>query len=103
MMALSLIPVDEITQKSTVDGKLDVSAQALHLMEWFHDKFFKWVNNPKCQSCSKENTQSVEQTDCTAEEREMGGGRVEVYECGDCKHKTRFVRYNNPVTLLETR
>jgi peptide-N4-(N-acetyl-beta-glucosaminyl)asparagine amidase len=103
MMALSLIPVEEIKQKSMIDGKLDDSAQALHLMEWFHDSFFKWVNNPKCRSCSKDTTKCIEQTDCTLEERDLGGGRVEVYECGDCKDKTRFVRYNNPVTLLDTR
>lgn len=104
MLALSLIPVDAIKEKSMVGGKLNASSQAYHLMEWFKNEFFGWVNNPKCDSCQKENTTKLlETTVCTSNEAALGGGKTEVYECDDCKNKTRFVRYNNPATLLETR
>lgn len=102
MLALSVIPLEEINERATVDGKLTAFNQAKYLMDWFHS-FFSWVNNPKCQSCGDEDTKKAEDSTCTSDESARGGGRVEVFECNTCSCKTRFVRYNNPVTLIETR
>ncbi|KAI6222060.1 Thioredoxin and Transglutaminase domain containing protein [Aphelenchoides besseyi] len=102
MLALSVIPVDEINSKAKVQGKISPYEQAKHLLDWFHG-FFNWIDNPKCQNCDDPNTKHVDHTECTNEERERGGGRVEVFNCGKCDSKTRFVRYNNPATLIETR
>lgn len=102
MLALSVIPVEEINKNATVDGKVSVFNQAKYLMDWFHS-YFKWVNNPKCKSCGDEDTKNLETTNPTSEEQELGGGRVEVYECNSCSEKTRFVRFNNPATLIQTR
>ena len=102
MLALSVIPLDEINAKATVDEKLSAFNQAKYLMDWLHS-YFKWVDKPKCQGCGNENTDRFENTNGTTEEAALGGNRVEVYNCSGCPSKTRFVRYNNPAKLLETR
>jgi peptide-N4-(N-acetyl-beta-glucosaminyl)asparagine amidase len=41
----------------------------------------------------------------TDQEKRDGGGRVELHRCLDvmCAQVERFVRYNDPLTLLRTR
>lgn len=53
MLALSVIPVEELKQKSQLDGQLSDALLAKHLMAWFHDHFFSWVDQPACESCAK--------------------------------------------------
>ncbi|KAI6234490.1 Peptide-N(4)-(N-acetyl-beta-glucosaminyl)asparagine amidase [Aphelenchoides fujianensis] len=88
MLALSVIPLEAINRKATIDGKLHEFLQAKHLMEWFHDDFFRWVDHPKCAGCGHADTKHVDNTEPTSEERERGGGRVEVFECAACSAKT---------------
>ncbi|XP_052796357.1 peptide-N(4)-(N-acetyl-beta-glucosaminyl)asparagine amidase-like [Mya arenaria] len=74
----------------------------LALLKWFKTSFFKWVDAPACKRCGgKTSFQSGGQP--TAEELRYEGNRVEVYRCNVCGELTRFVRYNNPGKLLETR
>ena len=74
----------------------------LALLNWFKNSFFKWVDAPPCRRCgSKTTNQGMAQP--TSEELRWGGNRVENYRCTNCQEYTRFVRYNNPGKLLETR
>jgi len=74
------------------------------LLAWFKGDFFSWTNNVPCEACGSG------ETECSGQEapnliEQIGGsaGGVEVYHCGGCSHLTRFPRYNNPLTLLDTR
>jgi hypothetical protein len=73
------------------------------LLAWFKRDFFKWVNNPPCESCGSADTKLVGGSAPTPAEAAGRAGRVEVYECKACSGTTRFPRYNHPGTLLETR
>ena len=103
-LALSLIPTEEITEKSKLTGDVvDEFMLAKHLMAWFHDSFFKWVNTPECSGCGEKCEGPGRAGTCTSDERANAAGRVEVYNCKKCNQEARFPRYNNPAKLLETR
>jgi hypothetical protein len=58
MLALSVIPAEELRQKATMDdGEINHYELAKALLQWFH-QFFQWVNAPKCEQCGKEGKQS---------------------------------------------
>lgn len=73
------------------------------LLAWFKRDFFKWVNNPPCDGCGSSETELAGGAAPTLAEAAGRAGRVEVYKCKACAGVTRFPRYNNPGTLLETR
>jgi peptide-N4-(N-acetyl-beta-glucosaminyl)asparagine amidase len=102
-LALSLVPLEELKSKATIDEKLSHYLLAKELMAWFKNSFFKWTDKPICPSCNIKTEGAGKQGNPTAEEREDDAQRVEVYECLQCKSQVRFPRYNNPIKLLETR
>ncbi|XP_068205912.1 peptide-N(4)-(N-acetyl-beta-glucosaminyl)asparagine amidase [Palaemon carinicauda] len=72
------------------------------LLEWFKTKFFKWFDAPTCPQCQKA-MKASEVLSPSQEDLLWGGDRVEGYSCKACGTKDRFVRYNHPAKLLETR
>lgn len=74
----------------------------LALLEWFKTKFFKWFDAPTCPQCQKK-MKASDVLSPTQEDLMWGGERVEGYSCQLCGTKDRFVRYNHPAKLLETR
>eukprot|EP00475_Leptophrys_vorax_P030636 TRINITY_DN4604_c0_g1_i2.p1 TRINITY_DN4604_c0_g1~~TRINITY_DN4604_c0_g1_i2.p1 ORF type:complete len:491 (-),score=123.26 TRINITY_DN4604_c0_g1_i2:112-1584(-) len=102
--ALSIIPLDVLEKRAQenenpLPGRDELLRQLLH---WFKREFFKWVNQPDCDTCASP-TSAVGGDVPTAEERKYGAGRVELYRCTKCNAFTRFPRYNNSGKLMETR
>ena len=64
----------------------------------------KWIDPIKCPKCAGP-TESDGTDEPTTEERDKGGGRVEIHKCikSDCGGVRRFVRYNKYQTLMHTR
>lgn len=107
---LSLIPVSTLSeaaivkmrqcQKQIVAGQFSGrepcfrDALLVELTQWFHDKFFKWVNQLPCPRCGNEKTQSAGST-------VEAGERVELYAC--CGQTLRFHRHNDVAKLLQSR
>ena len=91
------------------------------LLTWFKRDFFSWCNKPKCTNnscpavCTAYDDKGVPavpmrmegingpQTPTHQETSEGWASRVERYQCQHCKTESRFPRYNNPTTLLQTR
>ncbi|XP_071502656.1 peptide-N(4)-(N-acetyl-beta-glucosaminyl)asparagine amidase-like [Diadema antillarum] len=110
------IPYEELRQKAQQrlnriatatsdedDAPLDLrDCLLLELLKWFKERFFRWMNAPKCSSCRGQ-TRSVGMLEPTAEELRWDAGRVEGYTCTRCNTMERFPRYNHPEKLLETR
>ncbi|KAH9631863.1 hypothetical protein HF086_014335 [Spodoptera exigua] len=74
-------------------------ALLMELMSWFKYKFFKWVDQPPCEGCGGHTSFSNTVTVATDNET----CRMEVYNCGSCNVGAKFLRYNDPRTLLATR
>ncbi|CAH1640124.1 unnamed protein product [Spodoptera littoralis] len=74
-------------------------ALLMELMSWFKYKFFKWVDQPPCEGCGGQTSFSNILTVTTDKET----CRMEVYNCVACPVGAKFVRYNDPRTLLRTR
>lgn len=70
-------------------------ALLIELADWFHGKFFTWVNHPPCPSCGNPDTKA---TGAGVESDE----KVEMYSC-ECGQSIRFVRHNDVAKLLESR
>lgn len=74
------------------------------LIKWFKESFFTWVNNPVCTVCS---SPTVSEGDSQPDPKETMGSpsRVEIYRCSNhsCNHIERFLRYQDPFYLLQTR
>ncbi|OXU22370.1 hypothetical protein TSAR_007728 [Trichomalopsis sarcophagae] len=68
------------------------------LLNWFKNKFFKWVNSPACKICTG---------DCSYDRSIVSTNpdisRIEIHKCKICGSETEFARYINPETLLYTR
>ncbi|CAK4749439.1 unnamed protein product [Aphanomyces euteiches] len=73
------------------------------LIRWFKHEFFSWMNSPACRVCGQATQSFRQEGPSTPEEVAGGAGRVEVYQCVQCRALTRFPRYNDPTKLLETR
>lgn len=106
-LALSIIPfeeIDNIADQVAFEKKLgENDARICAYLCWFKQKFFSWVDKPPCARCSGP-TNGHGSGVPTQEEREAGAGRVELYTCSKCPGViTRFPRYNDPKTLLNTR
>lgn len=114
-IARSLIPVDELNRKATINGEINHYVMAKELINWFHG-FFSWVNQPKCEKCeidgipggkvfSQAHNAKISEGNGipSADEQQDEAGRVELYRCPKCTEQIRFPRFNNPVKLLETR
>jgi peptide-N4-(N-acetyl-beta-glucosaminyl)asparagine amidase len=101
----------------------------IELAKWFKHDFFTWVNKPLCELCGSQ-TKAMGMAQATPEESRKGAGRVEIYSClgvpkegghgghghgghgapGNtiqpmfpCGTITRFPRYNDALTLCDTR
>ncbi|XP_045625192.2 peptide-N(4)-(N-acetyl-beta-glucosaminyl)asparagine amidase isoform X1 [Procambarus clarkii] len=74
----------------------------VELLAWFKNDFFKWFDSPTCQQCHCQMTAEGSKPP-TEDDHAWGGSRVEGYCCKDCGTVDRFVRYNHPSKLLETR
>lgn len=80
---------DKLTEPCFRDALL------IELTDWFHGKFFTWVNQPPCPACGNAKPQP---TGSTVE----SGEQVELYACA-CGQSIRFVRHNDVAKLLRTR
>ncbi|XP_036617104.1 peptide-N(4)-(N-acetyl-beta-glucosaminyl)asparagine amidase [Trichosurus vulpecula] len=111
--ALTCIPVQELRgraqEKFERAKKLDQGANTneedfllLELLQWFKEKFFRWVDHLPCSKCGGEtiNRGKVPPDD---DEQRWGASRVEEHFCSSCHVSNRFPRYNDPEKLLETR
>uniref|UniRef100_A0A2A4JM22 Peptide-N(4)-(N-acetyl-beta-glucosaminyl)asparagine amidase n=1 Tax=Heliothis virescens TaxID=7102 RepID=A0A2A4JM22_HELVI len=74
-------------------------ALLMELLGWFKHQFFKWVDQPNCAGCGGKTTFRDNFTITTDGETT----KMEVYDCLACGVGAKFVRYNDPRTLLETR
>uniref|UniRef100_A0A915D0B2 Peptide-N(4)-(N-acetyl-beta-glucosaminyl)asparagine amidase n=1 Tax=Ditylenchus dipsaci TaxID=166011 RepID=A0A915D0B2_9BILA len=101
-LAVSIIPLEELKNKSTKENKLNQYMLAKNLLQWFKESFFKWVDKPSCELCNAP-SQQVGAGQCNPDEQADGASRVELYNCSSCNYEIRFPRYNNPAKLLETR
>ncbi|XP_047031504.1 peptide-N(4)-(N-acetyl-beta-glucosaminyl)asparagine amidase [Helicoverpa zea] len=90
-----LIKTGEI---KTPDLPFDI-ALLMELLAWFKHQYFTWVDQPKCAGCGGKTTFRDNFTITTDGETT----KMEVYDCLACGVGAKFVRYNDPRTLLETR
>lgn len=103
----NLAALNEASREAAKNGHLGNNLDyrdclVLALLNWFKTSFFKWVNAPACKQCGA-NTTGVGSAQPTPEELMFKGNRVENYRCTKCQSYTRFVRYNDPGKLLDTR
>lgn len=102
--AETLQQLKEVDSQTGDNGKsLDIKdCLVLSLLKWFKNSFFRWVDAPACSRCGGKT--SFHGNDVpTPEDLRFEGNRVEQYTCDVCGEFTRFVRYNDPGKLLETR
>ena len=117
LIARALIPLESLVSRSSPYSRPD-DTKYMHrsdsdvlllkrLALWFKRDFMQWVNSPKCHFCNNTSDDNVKGRGIapaeTAEEREGGASRVELYQCLTCGSKLRFPRYNSCAKLLETR
>lgn len=106
--ALQVVPLDALCTAAQSrlrdDPKYPTYERALskELLIWFKEKFFTWMNAPKCWSCDTEMSM-VGMAPPNASERNHDASRVEFYQCTRCAATKRFPRYNDVAKLLETR
>ena len=108
--ARSYMPLEQLTEKAKEScaqlNQGDVFVQdhlLIHLLHWFKNSFFQWMNSPPCSVCGA-GTKLIGSVTPLAEEVAHLAGKVESYRCeAGCIQLTRFPRYNDPGRLLETR
>ncbi|KAL1449027.1 hypothetical protein WDU94_000268 [Cyamophila willieti] len=90
----------EIKKKQTAEESETHVAELFifHLMKWFKEEFFTWVDNLDCEKCGGPAV-SRGQTLLHAVSQE----RIEIFYCIVCCVETRFQRYNSISDLLESR
>lgn len=99
----SIVPVAELEKRAKMDDSAPSHYDSrdrllLQVLHWFKSTFFKWVNQPPCSVCAKDeagNMTSVGGTQPTPEEMKWEAFMVEVYSCKSCNSITRFPRYNH--------
>lgn len=105
--ALRFIPVAElrleaIRRRSCEEALCsDELALTAALLRWFKRDFFKWVNEPSCDSCGS-TTSFLRVESPRPSELWYAASRTEVFAC-KCGLEVRFPRYENAVHLLRTR
>ncbi|GJP86377.1 hypothetical protein CLOP_g16404, partial [Closterium sp. NIES-67] len=110
--ARSLIPRQQLEEAAAVylvkQGQCQPSeaefrdAVLRHLLIWFKS-WFKWVDSPPCPKCHTPTCTFHGNATPSAEDLRWGGQRVELHRCKQCGSTARFVRYNDPAKLLDTR
>lgn len=94
-----MIPVDALHKRAREKEKAPGNTLAfqdlvlIELMHWFKFEFFKWVNEAPCDRGCATKTVGKGGAAPTPTEAKYGAGRVELYECQNCRHVTRFPRY----------
>ncbi|GAA50234.1 peptide-N4-(N-acetyl-beta-glucosaminyl) asparagine amidase [Clonorchis sinensis] len=72
------------------------------LLRWFREEFFRWAEDFHCEICrAKMNLAEIASP--WGSEIQGDAQMVEVFRCPSGHSVQRFPRYNDPVTLLETR
>eukprot|EP01122_Echinamoeba_exundans_P007730 TRINITY_DN2439_c0_g1_i1.p1 TRINITY_DN2439_c0_g1~~TRINITY_DN2439_c0_g1_i1.p1 ORF type:complete len:607 (-),score=107.62 TRINITY_DN2439_c0_g1_i1:9-1829(-) len=108
----ALVPLKELEARSkSADASSPPGYDArdrllLQILHWFKNSFFKWVNQPPCSMCGKDEANNMIPmggSQPTPEELRWEAFMTEVYSCKSCGSITRFPRYNHPEKLLETR
>lgn len=82
-------------QSSDLNEPCYLDAFLIELTNWFHNKFFTWVNQPPCPSCGNTDTKAIGSS-------VVSGESVELYACG-CGQTIRFARHNDVEKLLRSR
>lgn len=110
--ARALIPLDKLQEQAAmalVRRGCPAASEAefreavlKQLLVWFKG-WFQWVDSPKCPRCTESKSAFTGQGQPTVEDLRFGGHRVEMHRCTSCGTVSRFVRYNDPAKLLETR
>ncbi|KAJ8717070.1 hypothetical protein PYW08_005469 [Mythimna loreyi] len=107
IVTLQLMALDRVreVQKSIKAGNKDILdlpfdiALLMELISWFKHKFFKWVDQPDCEGCQGPTVFSKQYSVDTGKEI----CKIEAYNCDSCGKGAKFVRFNDPRTLLRTR
>ncbi|CAI7861224.1 unnamed protein product, partial [Closterium sp. NIES-53] len=72
------------------------------LLVWFKS-WFRWVDSPPCPRCHTPTCAFHGNGTPSTDDLQWGGERVELHRCKQCGTVARFVRYNDPAKLLDTR
>ncbi|KAJ8717685.1 hypothetical protein PYW07_005615 [Mythimna separata] len=107
IVTLQLMALDRVreVQKSIKAGNKDIVdlpfdiALLIELMSWFKHRFFKWVDQPACEGCKGPTVFNRQYSVNTGKEI----CKIEAYTCAACGKGAKFVRFNDPRTLLRTR
>ncbi|CAI5472421.1 unnamed protein product [Closterium sp. Yama58-4] len=110
--ARSLIPLQQLEEAAAVSlakqGQYQPSegefrdALLRQLLVWFKS-WFRWVDSPPCPRCRTPTCAFHSNGTPSNEDLQWGGNRVELHRCKQCGTVARFVRYNDPAKLLDTR
>ncbi len=113
-LAMSVMPLEELqaaaAEAAAVSAALqeeprleEEDALAEGLLRWFKSKFFTWVDAPPCSHCGSKHMAPISTAGPTPDEAEGLASHTELYCCTLCHAVTRFPRYNDACTLLNTR
>ncbi|XP_024086209.1 peptide-N(4)-(N-acetyl-beta-glucosaminyl)asparagine amidase isoform X2 [Cimex lectularius] len=115
--ALDMIPKGDISRKASrkmrqlqnamIKGKVQLDESVEYeklfleeLAKWFKNDFFKWFNEPKCETCS---LKTVFKQKMLTYFHEQGDVTVEIYKCPTCSRTYLFPRYSDADILLTQR
>lgn len=99
---------DRLDQREREDPQINYTDELVkELLKWFKDEFFTWVNKPACPECGNNDQNRISSIPgtkgYTKDHFDGQANIIERYRCQKCQNLYEFPRYNNPVTLLETR
>ncbi|CAI5987193.1 unnamed protein product [Closterium sp. NIES-65] len=110
--ARSLIPLQQLEEAAAVSlakqGQYQPSEEEFRdallrqLLVWFKS-WFRWVDSPPCPRCRTPTCAFHGSSTPSTDDLLWGGERVELHRCKQCGTVARFVRYNDPAKLLDTR